>query len=570
MISRLRLRMMSRIVIWLFVLLGYVLLALWATWPLARNPLHDLPIGAVDATTVPLLNVWTMWWNSDRLLHRFSGYWQAPIFFPTGNTFAFSEPQPTTLLAAPVIWLTGSRILAYNLYLWLSLVLNALLAERTLRVVGVGRKVAIGGGMAMLLLPIAHWQLDVLQLVPLWAILWTWTACHQAAEHPGWRRGIEVGFAFSIAFLTCGHHGLFLAVLLIGSVWVLLRRWFSLSTWVTWLVAGIVALVVAGPIIVHMRQVLSPDDFERTHQLVEQLSVYPKDYLTVEGVSTFEFQAADPKPDSFWHLSPGWIKTGLAGLAVIFGLFRRRWRRWTAFILITGVLSFLLSLGPHLDIRDWHPWWTLTTFVPGFSRVRNVFRFAFFVQMAVVLLAAQGAYFLSVLIRWSCRSRIWRACQYLVVLALGLLAIFEVRPVTARLGTAPDIEPHRAWIEYIRTQTPAGKGIACLPFPTGSNIEDFQSTAHWMYFGTYHGVPLVNGYSGFFTREYFELQDALGNGWPREETLQKLVQTDVEFLVVNTLVSPIRNLQVVPYQTISVERVFQDPVRMEIYRLRRK
>jgi len=30
--------------------------------------------------TVSRLNLWTLWWNSERLLHGYRGYWHAPIF----------------------------------------------------------------------------------------------------------------------------------------------------------------------------------------------------------------------------------------------------------------------------------------------------------------------------------------------------------------------------------------------------------------------------------------------------------------------------------------------------------
>lgn len=544
---------------------GYFMLALWSTWPLAKSPTCEMPVGIVEVTTVPLLNVWTIWWNSDRIQHAFAGYWNAPIFHPTLNTFAFSEPQPTTLLVAPVIWITGSRVLAYNIYLWMSLVLNGIFTERLLRIVGVGRQAAICGGMAMLLLPIVHWQLDVLQLIPLWGILWTWTSCYQAAYFPSWKRGVEVGIAFSVAFMTCGHHGLFLATLLTGTVWILLRSCFRIRTWLTWGCAGGVVLVLAGPMILHMRQVLSPQDFDRNPSLVEQLSVQPGDYLPAAGVSFYEAHSGNAEP--FWRLSPGWIKVGLATLGGVLGLLRRRWRRWSIFLLITAVLAFLLSMGTHLRIGEWQPWWTLTHVLPGLSRVRNVFRFAFFVQMVVVLLTAQCLFLFTVLIHRYCRSRFWRVFLKLAVFGLGLLAVFEVRPAKVQLRSVPEYTANQNWVSYVRKETSPGKAVACLPFPTGESVGDFESAAQWMYMGTFHGRPLVNGYSGFFTREYFELQDALGNSWPTEEALRKLLQSDVEFLVVNTWVSPIRNLHVVPYQSVKLERVLQDPARIEIYRL---
>lgn len=129
----------------LIALACYGFAAVWVTWPLALTATTSFPIGLLGADTVPLLNLWTMWWNSDRLRHGLSGYWNAPLFYPAQNTFALSEPQPVTLIVAPVIWLTGSRVLAYNCYLWLSLIFNGLFAERLLRVAGVSRCVALLG-----------------------------------------------------------------------------------------------------------------------------------------------------------------------------------------------------------------------------------------------------------------------------------------------------------------------------------------------------------------------------------------------------------------------------------------
>jgi len=85
--------------------------------------------------------------------------------------------------------------------------------------------VAVGGAVGMLLLPLVHWQLDVLQLTPLWGILWTWTALLKASRHPSVWHGAAVGAAFAITFWMCAHQALLLAVLLCGTVWILPRRW---------------------------------------------------------------------------------------------------------------------------------------------------------------------------------------------------------------------------------------------------------------------------------------------------------------------------------------------------------
>ncbi len=131
----------------------YLVLAAATLSPVMRNPTRLMPAGATEVATVPLFNVWSIWWNADRLRHGFAHYWDAPIFAPNRGTFAFSEPQPATLIVAPVIWITDSRVLAYNLYLIGSLVANGLLGGMLLQTLGVNRRFAAVGGAAMLLLP---------------------------------------------------------------------------------------------------------------------------------------------------------------------------------------------------------------------------------------------------------------------------------------------------------------------------------------------------------------------------------------------------------------------------------
>ncbi len=193
--------------------LSYAVVILVMTWPLAGSPLSTLPMGPVDSSVVPMLNLWTIWWNADRALHAFQGYWHAPIFAPVSDSFAFSEPQPTTLLVAPVIWLTGSRVLAYNAYYWLSFLLNGVLTERLLRLQNVGRLLARSGGIAMILLPILQWQRDVIQLVPVWGILWVWIAFVKLSRESRVWHGVELGVAAATTSLMCMHYGLFAAIL---------------------------------------------------------------------------------------------------------------------------------------------------------------------------------------------------------------------------------------------------------------------------------------------------------------------------------------------------------------------
>jgi hypothetical protein len=126
-----------------------VMLAVWATWPLARSLKTELPLGYEAVSTVPLFNAWTLWWNADRAAHGLANYWQAPIFCPAGGAFSFSEAQPTTMLVAPVVATLGI-VAAYNLYLLASVALNGWLTLLLLRRVGLKLLPAWGGCVLMI------------------------------------------------------------------------------------------------------------------------------------------------------------------------------------------------------------------------------------------------------------------------------------------------------------------------------------------------------------------------------------------------------------------------------------
>ncbi|MCA9678889.1 MAG: hypothetical protein KC464_27920, partial [Myxococcales bacterium] len=124
----------------------YVALAVASTWPLARRAATTLPLGTDTSATVPLVSAWALGWTADRVPHGLAGYWAAPIFHPTDDAFALSEPMPLVgLVMAPVTWLGGAA-LAHNLWLLLALVLDGVALRGLARAVGAGPRAALLAG----------------------------------------------------------------------------------------------------------------------------------------------------------------------------------------------------------------------------------------------------------------------------------------------------------------------------------------------------------------------------------------------------------------------------------------
>jgi hypothetical protein len=518
--------------------------------------------------TVPLLNLWTLWWNVRVLETGLTWYWDAPIFYPEPKALACSEPQPILMCLAPVLWAGGTLCAAYNLAVWLNLTLNGVLAARLLSSWGIRAPLAVVGGMAVVLLPIIHWQRGVLQFIPVWAVLWTWDEALRFRRQPSGGRGALVGLAFGTQVLLSVHQALLLGVLLVTAVcwWMPWGRWSQ--AWRGCLASMGVVLLVGGPVIWPMSDVASRMTFRRSLEAVSMLSALPADYLTMSGGRWLGNDSSEWLTES--GLSPGWLRLALAGLGAGYALSRRRWRTPCAFLLFTGGVAWVLSLGTNLRVGSWVPWVTLATYVPGLSLVRNVFRFAYFVQLVSVLLAVIGLHSVSVVWRRSVPAGGWRRFGGVLLAALAVMTAAEVWPRPVTMVRVPDASRHRRWIGCIQDELAPGRAVVCLPMPAGDTVHDFASEARWMYLATFHGAPLVNGYSGFFPRPYDRLRRRVNSAFPGSAALEELRNAGVDLVVVDRVQWRERHHADLRPATADLELLVEDDVaEVDVYRLRR-
>ncbi len=428
----------------------YLVLALVATRPLVMSLNSGILYGCESEATVPLLNLWTLWWNADRAAVGFGGYWTAPIFHPTRGTFAFSEAQPTMLVVAPLVWLTGSRVLAYNVYQLLILTLNGWTAEQLFRRVGHRPWLACCGGAMCELLPFVWWQLGVVQLTTVFGIIWTVSALldlfedtptrsvskdvsegvnenesegevQQTSPQPTsmegsrfWRPslltlrvgvgelhiGLRLGGAFGLTYWMCNYWGLFLALILVpASVTLWNGRLRQVRFWRDILLASVVAGVMILPIASIQRSLSKEHTWQREASVIVGLSAHPRDLTDtpwpglVPGLEHPEKTRRD-----VWPLGGGGLKLLLAPIGLIAALATRGRRRWGLFVAAFGLIALGLSLGPSSRFADYLPWglagqspyeW-LQRFVPGFALIRSPFRFVLFVQLATVWLSVEA------------------------------------------------------------------------------------------------------------------------------------------------------------------------------------
>ena len=500
----------------------FLALSLYSLAPALPHLSSAVPTPAHGARTVPLFNAWTILWNSLQLHQGLPNYWQAPIFFPESRAFAFSEPQPATLLLAPLKPHRNNPALAYNCWLILSLTLNGIFAARLLRWLDTPLIFNSAASATIVLHPLLHHQLDSAQLTPVWPSIWTITAILQLQQLSSTHRprlkhvtlkGFEIGLACCATAACALHHALFLALLIIltsptAIPFKYLRNWLPGAT------AALLPLLPLLPAALVIQQALAAPHYTREESLINQLSAQPTDFFRSPPGAILNH----PKlvGNSFFPLNPGWLRLLAALTAALAASATLRphaanpspnTKQTNALRFLTALTltAALLALGSRLQFGTLKIWPILAHYIPGFAQVRSPFRFGYFYQTTLLLLAAQGLTILHNKITRSPKlQHIPRLQRSFAVLAAFTLAL-ETLPNKIQLVGIPDPAHPPAWVTAVQQHLPEGHGLLVLPQPPNASAAAYEDTTRRMIHATAHNIPLVIGYSGFFPPAHYEL-----------------------------------------------------------------
>ena len=548
-------------------LLLYVAISTSATWPLVRNISSVIPLGVEPVATVHLFQAWTFWWNADRLKHGFQGYWNAPMFYPAKDAFAFSESQPLTSIVAPLVWASESPALAYNVYVLLTIALNGFAAFHLLRRLGLSWTIALVGGAIVEMLPMVHWRLGLVQLTGLYGTIWTIHALYNYGERPSIRRGMLVGAAFTVTYLVCNYFGLFFATALLVTGWWLLGR--SALRWRTYayLVPGAcLCLAVLVPIVWTQLSVAKSYGWEpRSEETLRVLSSSFSDYIHTPWAQHYglpSFSRPDTQ-DNWRKLGPGFLKSALAVLGLVWCICQARYRRWGLFCLSLSVFALLMSLGLKLQIGDTQPFRWIMAHVPGYSHTRSIYRFSYLVQVSTGLTAVFGLHAIYV----AGKRLGFRQIPAFAALTLGLMAATEVWPSAQNVYSLPQASQQPEWVDWIGARTREGTPVACVPFSRGTTVFHNLRPTQWLYWGMYHRRPLLNGYSSQITPDYRELRQAMAT-FPDARSLELLHRLGARYCVVQRLVADSKAIASNPIcQGVLVHAFSDDAGNADIYRI---
>lgn len=456
--------------------LGLVLLflglTLWMTWPLAVN-LRT----AVAYPGDPLIIAWILDWDFFALLNRPESLFDANVFHPAPLSLAFSDNLlGIAILFLPAYLAGAAPLTIHNLALISGFALAGYSASVLIRVLTGSMPAGIVGGIMYAFLswrfthlPHIHYHWTAWLALSLACLFWY-------ARKPSWKRAALGGLLFLMNGLTNLHWLAFGSIALAASgLILLLRREYGLTfrAWLPYVVAIVIACLALFPVLLPYSQAGKLYAMRGDPQETLSFSATLEDWFVANpGARFYGSRLGKASIDPERWLFPGVLPLILASIGLIW-LYREN--RTTFFVIGTWILlGFLGSLGLNGFLHR-----TLFEYLEVFRGIRAPVRWAMIAYTGLAVAAGAGV--IPVV------RRIRPAAGMAVAGLLGGLLLVELQ-----------LSPIR-WYLMDPVAPPVYKWLAGAPF-SGAILElplDPESQVEFMFRSTEHHRPILNGLSGF-------------------------------------------------------------------------
>ncbi len=510
--------------------LGYfAAVTVWLTWPLGARVST-----ALSPSPDSLLNFWALGWSFHALATDARSLFDANIFAPRPDTLAYSEHMFGIIAFVwPVFVATGNLVLTYNVAILSSFFLSGVGMYLLARELSGGNVWAgLSAGTIFMAAPYRFAHILQLQLLTYqWFPFVFW--CLLRLIITGRRRFLAGTVVFSLLqVLSCNYYAVYLAlsVVIFGAILVAWGR--------ELLTLGLVARLALGALLVAAFSLpfLLPyarngeRGFYRRYEDVVHFSAAPSDYLRPSAFNKAPHVEWLPRQQrSEKALFPGFVAVVLAGL----GMWgwramprddrdRAAGRVFYIFFGVSIVIGFALSLGPETTSGSFLPYRFFYDHVPGFSGMRAPARISVLLLLGVAPLAGLG---LARLCGVFARRETWVGAG----IAALLLVEFQTYSLDRAVPHAPPIPPIYNEMAKLAASGETGTVLE-LPIHEG---EEITRESLYMYYSTMHWMPLVNGFSGWWPNDYWELVGRLRH-FPTSRILRFLLErAPVRYVVIH-------------------------------------
>jgi hypothetical protein len=506
----------------------YVLLAVASFYPQSVRPRDT-----VAYTGDSLESVYIVAWNVHQLFRAPVHLFEANVLHPQRRALAFTDHRLLPSIAvAPLVWLTGNPVLAYNVAVAGACLLAAFGARRLARLLGAG---AVAAWAAGALYGFHTYQVNEAPRLNIvchgfipFALSEVVLYLRRGERRHAWR---TAGFLL-LQGLSSNYHllygsflvGLVVAGALFARPAVVARRLPRLAA--AALAAGLLYVPLAVPYVRNARE----HGFERALPTGIDLQHYVS---TAPGNLLYGPVGAEVRLQQRGPHFVGFVALGLGLLAVVAWVRRRGEtpsaavgpepalppRIWVPAAAALAVLFVALSAGKDLVAFGHHlgpgPYRILHLAVPGFQMVRIPERLGLLAMLFVALLAARGLTLLD-----------GRGLRLPALVLAGLLPLEHVSilPVHQRVPVTRRIPEVYRWLQ----RTPTGP-LAEVPI-RGEGLVREETIE--MYFAGYHFRPILHGYTAYPPLLSRHLR-RLAAQFPSEVALQGLQRVGVGTVVVH-------------------------------------
>ena len=501
------------------VALLYSALTLLLTYPVSMEPGRTMLGDNPDDHFF----LWTLGWDAHAFLNQPLSIFDANIYHPNRYTLAYSENLiGSAFIAAPVIWITGNYVLAFNVVMLVSCMLCGLGTFVLLRKLGVGVAGATLGGLAFAFAPARFFRLSQPHLNAVQWIPFTLAYLHAYLDG-GRARDLRLAVLFfSLQTLASGHGAAFVAIaaasllafrVALGEPVAFGKRLRDFG------IVGAITTLPAALIYFPYRWVQSELAIQRPLDMgtpsAESYLASPTTLHTY--LHSFVRDGTHINETAHAFLFPGYVAIALALIGLVW--YRRPGPAWrTDARIVYGLLTILavtLTMPPPNGLWPYVYRW------PIFSLIRVQSRFIILAVLGLAVLAGLGFDRL-----FKNRPK-WET--FLAGTALGLLMVVESSAIP--LKTYP-FEVPTTGLERWLDQQPKPFVVAELPFAQRARFQTIyimHSMTHWQ--------KTVQGYSSNqapLHSELFELMRYL----PDEKSLNRLADLGVTYLVVHRKMYP--------------------------------
>ena len=483
----------------------FVLFAAIMTWPQARV----LTTHAMDHHDV-FFNLWRLRWIAHALATSPADLFNGNIFEPERGVLAYSDAMLVEgVLAAPLLWAGIPPVLVHNLML-----LGAIIAS------GVGafvlaRHLTGNGGAAVaagVIFAFAPYRFDHYMHMELQWTVWTpWAfwALQRTVETGSLRFGLLTGVFVALQMTSSVYYGVFLSIL-IAAVALLqlltLRGHHLMRCGRACLLGGVFAASVSAVYSLPYSAASARVGMRSAHE-VATFSARPRDYRSATPTNMLYGSRYVSPPER--RLFPGILPLLLA----LVGLLLIPPTSVTIAYLIGLVIAFELSLGTYGRLYP-----QLYEHVAVFRAMRVPARASVFCLLFLGVLAAQGMAALTAAMTIPMRRAV-------AALACAILLVeYSVRalPLVPYLNDPPPLYTMLA-------RLPPGV-VAEFPMPEAGKPPHHDP--RFAYMSTFHWMPLLNGYSGFYPPSYLRRLGRLAR-FPDEASVAALRRENVRYVIVH-------------------------------------